>query len=386
MDTFVDSSWYYARYLDPENESLPFDKKKAKAWLPVDQYVGGIEHACMHLIYSRFFHKVLRDLGLTAVNEPFKRLLNPGMIQAKSYRYFVADAEEGSASNERRYSSDQVRYDGETPLQRETGQELRECWVVQGEVRWEDGKPLAPDRDLLLEEVTEKMSKSRGNVVNPDDVVAEHGADAMRLYEMFIGPLRKAAPWSTSGIPGVFRFLQRAHRLILEAVDGEDRARELPQGEGTSAQQRLLARTIDKVTRDLEALDLNTAISALMVFVRDVEKDGTLPHGVAVAFARLLAPFAPHLAEELWEQLGHAESLAYAPWPEADPALLVEAEVEIAVQVQGKLRARIHVPADADEALVREVALNEANVRRHVGDREPRRVIYVRGRLLNLVL
>ncbi|MCZ6824025.1 MAG: leucine--tRNA ligase [Deltaproteobacteria bacterium] len=386
MPQWAGSCWYYLRFCDPRNTEAAWSPEAERYWMPVDLYVGGAEHAVLHLLYARFWHKVLYDLGLVSTKEPFQKLLNPGMIQARSYRYFVADGGDGSTTNGRFYASDQVRYDGETPVHRETGEGLRECWVPPDEVRWKDGQPLAPDEEIVLEEVTEKMSKSRGNVVNPDDVVAEYGADAMRLYEMFIGPLRKAAPWSTDGIPGVFRFLQRAYRLIVEEVDAEDRARELPPGEGTVAQQRLLARTIDKVTSDLGKLDLNTAISALMVFVRDIEKDGPVPQGVAAAFARLLAPFAPHLAEELWERLGHAESLAYASWPEADPALLVDEEIEIAVQVQGKLRARIHVPAEADEALVREVALNDANVRRHVGDREPRRVIYVPGRLLNLVL
>ena len=381
MPQWAGSCWYYLRFCDPSNTEAAWSQEAERYWMPVDLYVGGAEHAVLHLLYARFWHKVLYDLGLVSTKEPFQKLLNPGMIQARSYRYFVGDGEGGSA-----YSSDQARYDGETPVHRETGAELRECWVPPDEVRWQNGKPFAPDRELALEEVTEKMSKSRGNVVNPDDVIAEYGADAMRLYEMFMGPLRKAAPWSTDGIPGVFRFLQRAYRLILEEVDAEDRPRKLPEGDGTPAQQRLLARTIDKVTNDLEVLDLNTAISALMVLVRDIEKDGAIPHGVAGAFARLLAPFAPHLAEELWQQLGHGESLAYAQWPEADPALLVDEEIEIAVQVQGKLRARIHVPAGADEALVRELALNEANVRRHVGDREPRRVVYVPGRLLNLVL
>jgi leucyl-tRNA synthetase len=208
----------------------------------------------------------------------------------------------------------------------------------------------------------------------------------MRLYEMFMGPLEKAAPWSTDGIPGLWRFLQRSYRLIVEEVGGEDHVRDLPDGEGSQTQQRLLARTIDKVTKDLASLDLNTAISALMIFARDIEKDGPIPHAVAEKFVLLLGPFAPHLGEELWEKLGHTESMAYENWPQADAALLVEEEIEIVVQVQGKLRARICVPADADQERVQEIAMREANVQRHVGDRTPRRVVYVPGRLVNFVL
>ncbi len=386
MPQWAGSCWYYLRFCDPKNREAACSPEAERYWMPVDLYVGGAEHAVLHLLYSRFWHKLLYDLGLVSTKEPFQKLLNPGMIQAKSYRYFVDEPPSDSASEPRFYPAGEVRYDSETPVHRETGAELQECWVPLDEVRWVDGSPHAPDREVLLEEVIEKMSKSRGNVVNPDDVIAEYGADAMRLYEMFIGPLEKAAPWSTDGIPGVFRFLQRANRLVVEDADGQDRPRKLADGEGTPAQQKLLARTIDKVTRDIEALDLNTAISALMVYARDIEKDGAIPRRGVEMFTLLLAPFAPHLGEELWAQLGHAESLAYEAWPEADPALLVEEEIEMVVQVQGRLRARIRVPADADEAAVRETALREANVQRHVGDRTPRRVVYVPGRLLNFVL
>jgi leucyl-tRNA synthetase len=233
--------------------------------------------------------------------------------------------------------------------------------------------------------VIEKMSKSRGNVVNPDDVIEEFGADSMRLYEMFMGPLGKAAPWATDGIPGVSRFLGRAYRLVCEEDDAGDRVRAFPPGEGTEAQRRLLAQTIDKVTRDCEALEFNTAISALMVFVRDVEKDGPAPRAIVEPFVLLLAPLAPHLAEELWQRLGHEKSLAYEPWPVADPALLAVDEVELTVQVAGKVRARVRVPADADEATARAAAEANENVKKHLGAGAPRRVIYVPGRLINLV-
>jgi leucyl-tRNA synthetase len=206
----------------------------------------------------------------------------------------------------------------------------------------------------------------------------------MRLYEMFMGPLDKAAPWSTDGIPGCFRFLQRVYRLICD--ERSDAPRAMPPGPGSEVQQRLLARTIDKVTRDLERFDFNTAISALMVFARDIEEQDPIPRPAAEALLKLLAPLAPHLAEELWQRLGHATSLAYEPWPQADARWLVDAEVEISVQVQGKLRARVRVPAGAGEEQARALALADPAVERHVGGRAVRRVVYVPGRLLNIVL
>jgi leucyl-tRNA synthetase len=233
--------------------------------------------------------------------------------------------------------------------------------------------------------VIEKMSKSRGNVVNPDDVIEEFGADAMRLYEMFMGPLGKAAPWVTDGIPGVSRFLGRAYRLVCEEDDAGDRVRTFADGPGTDTQRRLLARTVDKLTRDCEALEFNTAISALMIFVRDIEKDGPVTRPIVDAFVLLLSPLAPHLAVELWQRLGHAHSLVREPWPVAEAAYLIEDEIELSVQVAGKMRDRVRVPADADEATALAAALASENVRKHVGEAAPRRVIYVPGRLINLV-
>jgi leucyl-tRNA synthetase len=385
MPQWAGSCWYFLRFCDPANDGAAWSPEAERYWMPVDLYVGGAEHAVLHLLYSRFWHKVLYDLGHVSTKEPFQRLLNPGMIQGRSYRYWSDDVSADPNALVRRYAARDVRYEGETPVLAATGQELVERWVEPRDVRWADGRPLHADLDLELEEVIEKMSKSRGNVVNPDEVIAEYGADAMRLYEMFLGPLSKGAPWSTDNIAGVHRFLQRAWRLLVEEDDSGERLRAFAEGAGTQAQQRLLAQTIERVTRDVEALEFNTAISALMVLVRDVEKDGPVPRAIAERFVLLLSPFAPPLAEELWQRLGHARSLAYEPWPEADPTLLAEDEVEIAVQVKGKLRGSIRVAADAPEALVRERALAEPNVRRHLGDAPVRRTVYVPGRLLNLI-
>jgi leucyl-tRNA synthetase len=260
-------------------------------------------------------------------------------------------------------------------------------WVAPEQVKSGDGRAWHARIDgLELEEVIEKMSKSRGNVVNPDEVVGQHGADSMRLYEMFLGPIDKEAPWTIEGILGVARFLQRAWKLVVDDDAPGEPARALPEGSGTPEQARLAATTIHGVTEDLEAMRFNTAIAKLMVFVRDVAREAPPPRGAMLAFVKLLAPFAPHVAEELWEKLGHADTIAYEPWPVADPALLVADTVVLAVQVNGKRRAEIEVPADADDAAVRAAALASDNVRRHLEGREPRKVIVVKGRLVNLVV
>jgi leucyl-tRNA synthetase len=281
-----------------------------------------------------------------------------------------------------------VRLEGETAIAAESGAEVKARWVNPKEIRRDGaGKPLHPTLDgIVLEEVVEKMSKSRGNVLSPDEVIEEYGADSMRLYELFMGPLEKGAPWSTEGIPGCFRFLQRAHRLIVDEETEGEPLREMAEGDGTEAQARLTAGTIDGVTRDLERMQPNTAISKLMVWSRSITEDGPLPRKGAEAFLLMLSPFAPHLAEELWGRLGHEDSLAYELWPEADPALLVAETVTLGVQVNGKRRDEIEVPVDADEEEIKEVALASEKVRRHVGDREPKKVIVVKGRLVNVVV
>jgi leucyl-tRNA synthetase len=388
MPQWAGSCWYYLRFCDPRNEREPWSQDAERYWMPVDLYVGGAEHAVLHLLYSRFWHKVLYDLGLVHTKEPFAKLLNPGMILGVSYRYFDDDLTDAGGAGTKRFPASAVRIEGERAVAAATGAEVKERWLGAAEVRRNgDGTPVHPDDpDVPLEEVFEKMSKSRGNVVNPDDVVAQFGADALRLYELFMGPLEKGAPWSTDGIPGVFRFLQRAWRMLVD----EDRPGEplaaLAAGDGTPEQARLTAQTIAGVTADLETLALNTAISKLMVWSRDVAKDHPTPRAGAEAFVRLLAPFAPHLAEELWERLGGTGFVSLAPWPVADPALLVSDTIKIVVQVNGKKRDDVVVPANADEAAVRAAALASERVRALLEGRTPKKVIVVPGRLVNVVV
>ncbi len=369
MPQWAGSCWYYLRYIDPTNSSLPWAKEAESYWMPVDLYVGGVEHAATHLLYSRFWHKVMFDLGHVSQPEPYERLVNQGIILGA---VFVPT--DGSRDEEGRKRSflpdevDEIEEDGQTRhALKGTGEAVKIQW--------------------------DKMSKSRGNVVNPDIVVEAYGADAVRVYEMFMGPLEQSAPWQTEGLAGVHRFLQRVHRLFFE--DGEegepDTLRSMIDGEGTKRQRRLLHRTIDEVTQRIDRMSFNTAISSLMVFVRDVvprkEKAEAEPLGkdAATQFALLLAPFAPHLAEHLWAALGHTRSLSNEPWPAADEALLVEDTFTLVIQVNGKRRGEVQAPKAASKDELAALARASDEVQRHLDGREPKRVIVVPGRLVNFV-
>ena len=387
MPQWAGSCWYFLRFLDPMNDEAPWSTEAESYWMPVDLYVGGAEHAVLHLLYSRFWHKVFYDLGLVHTKEPFQKLVNQGMILGESFRYYDDDVGDEKKDSVIRYSSDQIRETDGGPVTKDDGRALKVRWIHLGEVAYnEDGVPVHPeDADLDLERVVEKMSKSRGNVINPDDVIREHGADAMRLYEMFIGPLEKAAPWSTEGIQGIYRFLQRAWRLFHENDEENEVYRAPIDGAGTDPQRRLTAQTIAGVTEDLEAMRFNTAISKLMVFARDVAKGAPLARESAEVFTLLLAPMAPHLAEELWSLLGNENTLAREPWPEPDESLLVDDEITLVVQVNGKKRGEIQVPADISNEIAQERALAVENVQKILDGRKPKKVIVVPGRLVNIV-
>ncbi|MEZ4280271.1 MAG: leucine--tRNA ligase [Myxococcota bacterium] len=388
MPQWAGSCWYFLRFVDPGNDSAPWSMEAERYWMPVDLYIGGAEHAVLHLLYSRFWHKVFYDLGLVHTKEPFQKLVNQGMILGESFRYYDDDVGDSAApGSARRYASADVRETDDGPVAKADGRALKARWLHLSKVVLDaDRNAWHPDDPALpLERVVEKMSKSKGNVVNPDDVIREHGADAMRLYEMFIGPLEKAAPWSTEGILGIARFLQRAWRLFHDDAPDGERFRAPEAGEGSLEQRRLTAGTIAGVTDDLEAMRFNTAISKLMVFARDITKDAPLPRASAEAFVLLLSPMAPHVAEEIWQLLGNRESLAYAPWPVADPALLVSDEITLVVQVNGKKRGEIQVPADVSDAKAQEHAMALEAVQRILEGRAPKKVIVVKGRLVNIV-
>jgi len=315
MPQWAGSCWYYLRFIDPKNNDELCAKDKQQAWLPVDLYIGGAEHAVLHLLYARFWHKVLYDLGIVETKEPFHKLVNQGMILGTN---------------------------------------------------------------------NEKMSKSRGNVINPDEIVNEFGADTLRMYEMFMGPLEATKPWNTSGVEGSYRFLARVWRLMI-TDDGQLNPK-IVDGEGSESFKRTWHRTVKKVTEDFEGLRFNTAISQLMIFINDAYKAEELPRQAMENFIQMLSPLAPHMAEELWERFGHSGSISYVGWPTYDEALTVDAEVEIVVQVNGKIVERIMIGKDLDEAGMQAKAMDQASVQAAMAGKSVRKVIAVKGKLVNIVV
>ena len=371
MPQWAGSCWYYLRYLDPRNEKAAWDPEKEKYWMPVDLYIGGAEHAVLHLLYSRFWHKVLFDRGFVSTPEPFQKLINQGMILGETEYTGHRDAEGNWVSS---HESDRPGV---------TAVKLSDSDVTKkGE-----GFVLAEDPAIRIEARAHKMSKARGNVINPDVVVAEYGADSLRLYEMFMGPLEAVKPWSMKGVEGVYRFLARAWRMIVDAEADTVRLDErVVAQEMTIEQAKMVARTAAAVTADYEGLRYNTAISRLMEFVNFFTSQETRPQKAMETFTLLLAPLAPHIAEELWHVLGNQQTLAYEPWPEFDPALLVEEQVEIPVQVNGKLRGRVLVPAAADAAEIERAAGADARIGVILEGKTVRKVVVVPGKLVNFVL
>ena len=318
MPQWAGSCWYYLRYIDPHNDEMFADPEKLKYWLPVDVYIGGAEHAVLHLLYARFWHKVLYDLGLVPTREPFQKLFNQGMILAEG----------------------------------------------------KDGRP-------------EKMSKSKGNVVNPDDIIVSHGADTLRVYEMFMGPLDASIAWSENGLDGSRRFLDRVYRLFVDEETGKENDK--VQDKDNAELEVSYNFTVKKVSEDIEILGFNTAISQLMVFVNDCYKAEYIPRKYALGFIQLLAPFAPHLAEEMWEIYGNTESISYVPWPTFDESKLVSDTVEIVVQLMGKVKAKLEVKKDLTPAELEQIVLANEEVKELIEGKQVMKVIVVPGRLVNIV-
>jgi len=348
MPQWAGSCWYYLRFIDPDNDTCMIDPELEKYWMPVDLYVGGCEHAVLHLLYARFWHKVLYDLGVVSTKEPFGRLVNQGMILGEV---------EYSTSDGARVPKQEVDATGATAV-------------------------LKSDPNVKLESRSFKMSKSRGNVINPDDVIEAYGADSLRLYEMFMGPLRETKVWSTRGVDGVSRFLARSYRLMQSSLNNPEVLSAPPSKE----QLKALHTMIQKVTTETEEMRFNTGISAMMEFVNAATKWGGAPKEVLEPFALLLAPYAPHIAEEFWAQLGNDHTLSCHPWPLVIEEYLVEDTFKMAVQVNGKVRATIELPNDADEELAIATALNEPNVLKFTEGLTIKKKIYRAGKILNLVV
>ena len=349
MPQWAGSCWYYLRYIDPRNSEKPLDPEAARYWLPVDLYIGGAEHAVLHLLYSRFWHKVLFDLGVVPTPEPFQRLFNQGMILAYAY------------------------------------QDLRGTTVPTAKMVERDGKYWHVDTGEELTQIVAKMSKSLGNVVTPDEICEKYGADAMRLYLMFMGPLDRAKPWQTAGLEGLVRFVQRVWRLVVDEPAENDAVRELA---GTESQdlERLRHQTILKVGEDVEALRFNTAISALMVYVNRLTEEKVPPREGVETLVKLLSPFAPHVSAELWGLLGHSEELGWAAWPVGDPAKAAEDSVEVAFQVNGKLRDSARVPKGATKEELLALAKASPKVAKFLEGQTIVKEIAVPGKIVNLVV
>ncbi len=375
MPQWAGSCWYFLRYIDPHNTQRLVDPELDSYWMPVDLYVGGAEHAVLHLLYARFWHKVLYDAGVVTSPEPFVKLVHQGMILGElEYTQYLLNGAPVSAEQVR---EGVVIGDGSSV----TAQRVPEDDVIKRGEHF----VLKAAPDIRLDARAFKMSKSRGNVINPDDVIQRYGADAFRLYEMFMGPLEQVKPWSTRGVEGTFRFLNRTWRLLIDA-DGAQLKQTVQKAQPTPEQLRALHRTIKKVGDDIEALRFNTAIAAMMEFVNQANKWPLLAQQVAEDFVLILSPFAPHLAEELWQRLGHASSLADVAWPAVDDRYLQADTMELAVQVNGKVRGKVSVAADASEDEVLAAARAEDNVARYLADKTIRRQVYVAGRIVNFVV
>ncbi|MHC4176084.1 MAG: leucine--tRNA ligase [Planctomycetota bacterium] len=373
MPQWAGSCWYYLRFLGPKNDKALVDPEVERAWMPVDLYVGGAEHAVLHLLYARFWHKVLYDRGYVSTAEPFQRLINQGMILGEVQYHKYVD-EDGDY-----LSPDTVHQEGIN---------CRMIDVPRDDVEIRsNNKPYQKGTDYELTGRAEKMSKSRGNVVNPDEVVAEYGADSLRLYEMFMGPLEAVKPWSMDGVSGVRGFLDRVWRMI---VDDRAETAELNPAvedvEPTAEQNRVLHKTIKAVTEDIEQMAFNTAIARMMEFTNFFLKQDRRPRQVMGKFVLLLSPFAPHISEELWEVLGHDETLAFEPWPAFDESLIKEDTIEVPVQIGGKLRSRIQVPAEADKAALEAAARSDPRVAKLLEGKAIVKVIVVPGRMVNFVV
>ncbi len=383
MPQWAGSCWYYLRFIDPRNGNAFCDREKERAWMPVNLYVGGAEHAVLHLLYSRFWHKVLFDRGYVSTPEPFQRLVNQGMI--------LGDVEYTGYQDESNQwvSAPLVGRDEDGDLIRKIGKGVVHA-ISLDESQIEkhgDGFSLKDQSDIRIEGRAHKMSKSRGNVVNPDEIVREYGADSLRLYEMFMGPLEATKPWSMAGVSGVRNFLDRVWRMLIDTRRDELNLLATVQDVTASNEQnRLVHRTVAAVTKDLDSMSFNTAIARMMEFVNFFTKEEVRPKSAMKTFALLLSPFAPHLAEELWRLLGHEHSLAYEPWPSYDEAMLKSDEIEIPMQVNGKVRGRITVPADCTQEELEQLARAHPSLADWLSGKQIVKAIILAGRLVNFVV
>jgi leucyl-tRNA synthetase len=387
MPQWAGSCWYYLRYIDPKNKDRFVDPEKEKYWMPVDLYVGGVEHAVLHLLYARFWHKVLFDLGHVSTAEPFARLVNQGLILGEMEYHVFADSTGKQIS-----VADVKEIDEEATAEgvraiaklKTTGEVLIGKRVDEAEVEKKgDSYVLKSDPTIRVDARSFKMSKSRGNVVNPDSIVKDYGADAFRLYEMYLGPLEAQKPWNTRDIVGMSRFLASVHRNLIGEEGAPSRIATVPIPENLD---RMMHRAIKKVADDISGLRFNTAIAELIKLNNELIHEKQISRELAENFTLMLAPFAPHLAEEIWLTLGHHKSLARRPWPTFDPAKLTDSTLEIPVQVNGKLRDLITVDVNATEEEILAKAAGTEKIMPYLADKTIRKRLYVPKKLVNFVV
>jgi len=388
MPQWAGSCWYYLRFVDPTNDKEPFSKATENYWMPVDLYIGGAEHAVLHLLYSRFWHKVLFDLGIVSTDEPFQKLFNQGMILAFAYETktgmkvisdFVAQKDGKFYMSDEEHEvyvskSENLIKPNEISFEDKAGLKYTESEVVEIE-----GRYYKTSSKNEVNQIVAKMSKSLKNVVNPDDVTKQYGADSLRLYEMFLGPLEATKPWADSGVKGVFGFLTRSHRFFgnLENYMEDEEDLEV---------LKLLHKTIQKVENDIENLRFNTGISQMMILTNLCMKKGKVTKTTGETFARILAPYAPHLAEEIWETLGHKQTLAYEKWPLAEIKYLEEDTFNYPVSFNGKKRFEIELPKDMPAKEVEKVALAHTDAQKWLNGQAPKKVIVVPNKIINIVI
>ena len=391
MPQWAGSCWYYLRFCDPGNSVQFIDPLKEKFWLPVDLYIGGAEHAVLHLLYARFWHKVLFDRGHVSSPEPFRRLVNQGMILGDTDYSVSCDTFNANRATIEALGLEPLflRSDNResVALRNPSSNPAAYCPLMEEQVEKRKGTVYLRGTEIVLNGRTDKMSKSRRNVVNPDDVVNDYGADSLRLYEMFMGPLEQVKPWSMKGVEGVFRFLSRVWRMVIDEQSEVTIVNaSVSDSEPTEEQLRMLYKTIKAVSADIERLSFNTAISRMMEFTNYMGNQDDRPRAVLEPFVLILSPFAPHIAEELWSVLGHDESLAYEAWPAFDESLLIEDTVEIPVQINGRLRAKIHAPSGADRTALQSAAAADTTVQQYLDGKDILKVISVPGRMVNFVV
>jgi len=351
MDTFVDSSWYFLRYVSPKESSGPFSKEAVKYWMPVDQYIGGVEHAVLHLLYSRFFVKAMRDLGLIDFDEPFTNLLTQGMVckeimKCRDHGYLLPDEVKD-----------------------------KKC------VKCGNAVEIGP---------TEKMSKSKKNTIDPDKIIERYGADTTRIFSLFAAPPEKDLDWSDEGVEGAYRFLNRVWRLVLEMQGARGKGQEVKENTQASELKYEMNRAVKKVTEDLEEFHFNTAIAALMEYINFLykyeDKDSSLYGNAIEMLLILLSPFAPHISEELWHAMGKKDSIFRIAWPLYDESALKKEEALVVVQINGKVRGRISVSLDMPQAEVERIALEDKKVAEWLVGKSIKKMVYVQNKILNVVV